>query len=267
MSEFPISRRFLLIGTASFVPAVAFGQNQTRHEGCEPIDRLILKAYDVANHPASAGFSVDPIAIAEAQAKVDEALKLVGQQIDLSDAAQRAAALDTVEAVGTSLLFIGGIALGAAAGPAIVAGVAFSGTMLLARAALAPERLGPEAVLTNVAGSRVPGLIQAFEEGATVASKNVGNVQVVGNASRVAASSIVGGAFAAFSVYQAVGSTNDFVAAQAKLRAFETDLLAAKSALQALLTQDTLNGMRQACGLAVAQDLEGLWSMQCRELQ
>ena len=258
-----ISRRRFLKDAAALVPVVGLTQGLSAQEvnqtgDCGPVERLILASYDVANNPASAPFSFDPLAIANAQAVVNRALAKVREKADLSDAKYRQATLDALDAAGSVLLFIGGIAIAPTAGVAIIASVAFSGTMLIARGASAPEKLSADDVLTNVAGSRVPGIIQAFEEGAVVASGNAGTIQAVGNTARVTASSIVGGAFSVYAVYQAVGSTNDYVKAAAELQKAEAALVAAQDALSGLQNQALLNEMRQACALAVAEDLESV---------
>ena len=263
MTKQIFSRRRFLKEAAALVPAVGLAQGLSAKEAertadCGPVERLILASYDVANNPASAPFSVNPLAIAEAQARVNEVLAIVRKKADLSDAAQREAVLDALDAAGSALLFVGGIALAPAAGVAIIASVAFSGTMLIARGASAPEKLSADDVLTNVAGSRVPGIIQAFEEGAVVVSGNAGTVQAVGNTARITASKIVGGAFFVYAVYAAVGSTNDYLEAAAELQKAEAALVAAQNALGDLQNQALLNDVRRACALAVAEDLEAV---------
>jgi len=243
------SRRKFLIGVAGLAGSTIFPLSPawSQSSGCNIISRLIVEAQTNVDDPGSWQLSLDPLAVHQAKANVVklklEIKKLSGVVADN----RRAQLLDYTDAVGGSLLLLSGVFIGL--GPALIASVAFAGSMLVVRTVSSPIRINLKDFLLNVGGSRLPSVIEAFGEGAGVISKNAASYgKVAGN--------ITGAVFVAYSFYQFAQSTEKFQASTAKLDHLHDVLAGLEDDLSELEQLNKLLEMRRACAQAVADDLK-----------
>lgn len=252
-------RRRFLIGAAGLAGSAIFPLSPvwSQSSGCNIISRLIVEAQANVDDPGSWQLSLDPLAVSRAKANVAklklEIKKLSGVVADN----RRTQLLDYTDAVGGSLLLLSGVFIGL--GPALIASVAFAGSMLVVRAVSSPIRVNQKDFLLNVGGSRLPGVIEAFGEGAGVISKNAASYgKEAGN--------VTGAVFVAYSFYQFAQSTEKFQASTAKLGRLQDALAGLEDDLSELEQLSKLLEMRRACTQAVADDLKIIATENCPKI-
>jgi len=265
MAEYGISRRTaLILGGSTVLAGGLGGQVLAQNGGCSVIQQILTNATADAQNPGPWAMTLDPLAVERLMSDVS-ALKddLNGLPEDV-DEARTNSLLAYADAVGGTLLLIGGVAA-ALAGSAtlgagiLVAGIAFSGTMLIVRGVYAPERPGIADVLTNVGGSRLPAVFEAFGDGAVVLSRNAATYGRV-------AGTVTGLAFTIYSYVQFAQANATYQRGTAELQRLREDLEAAEADLAQLRDIATLQETRRACAQAVVDDMTAAGAGICTQL-
>ena len=250
------SRRSFSLNTAALAAIISlpYKSSSAQTVGCNIISELITKAQTDAANPASWQLTIDPLAISHAK---DNVARLKAEIESLSgaiDVKRKVQLLDYADAVGGTLLLLSGFFVGV--GPVLIASVAFASTMLVVRSVNSPVDVKQKDFLVNVGGSRLPGVMAAFGEGAGVISKNAA---VYGKL----AGNVTGAVFVIYSFYQFAQSTESFQDSTVKIGKLKDTLSNLEADLSELEQQNKLIEMRQACAQGVIDDLGVLSTESC----
>ena len=235
------------------IPVVSIAQQPK----CNTLEYILASAIADKSDPAIWALTLDPTVIAQLQSKIVEFRKSINSLNGTVNKKRTKQILAYADTVGGLLLIVGGVSFGAPA--AFVAGIAFSGAMLITRAALSPEDVTQKDVLTNVAGSRIPEVLNQFGEGATVLSKNAAKYGK-------AAGAVTQAAFQIYSFYSSAQATNEFQASTQELQQLIEKISAVESEIQNLSQVEHLKEVRKNCVQAIIDDFTPLQNLYCRGL-
>lgn len=248
-----IQRRTFALGGlgTSLIWALPAHSEVSAADGCGVIERILSESQAQAQNAGSWALTVNPSFVLETSAKVQRLKDDIDSLTGVVQDNRREQLLDYADAVGGSLIFLGGLV---APVPFLIGGLAFSGTMLIVRGLAAPQAPDQKDILTNVAGSRVPVVVSEFSQGlqdASVISSKAGGYGRLGG-------TVVGGAFVVYSFYSFAQSTQTFQASTVELQRLREKLDEVASVLEELQEQQALEEMRRACAAAVVDELGGM---------
>ncbi len=240
-----ISRRHFLAG-GSALGAVAILPVSAKAQGCNAIARILTNAQSQYDDPSNWALTLDPAIIRRMQQQVAQMRQDIAALSGVVSANRRRQLLSYAELIGNSAVLLTGFAVGFA--PAIIASVALSGGILVARTLIAPEQPKLGEVLTNVAGSRIPVLIEAGGESAIALSRNAARYGR-------AAGALTSVGFLAYGFWDFAERTDEFQASTAALQQLKDQLEETEKQLQTLSDQAQLQRMRRDCARAIIEDL------------
>lgn len=171
-----------------------------------------------------------PTILSNARIKLDElkmAMPAAGESLDQ---ARRAELLDLIGLVGGSTLLIVGI-VGAPAATLILAGMALSTGLLIARGLTAPNTLDPQEVVALQTVSDIERSLVAAGSSGPIAARSAANT----------AGTLVGGATTAYSFMVWLNSLNGTIVAEAEFDALHGEMSTIEAAFAPL---DDANAMR-----------------------
>lgn len=243
----------------------------TSSTDCTPLFRIMLEAENIIGNSGADAITLDPLILARTKNSVDTLEKdvdalLVKMRSSAAtvDANRIKQLLDYTDTVGSFLLLIGGVSLGFGAGPMLVAGIAFGGTMLVVRAVASNTTpLTEKQVLLNVTSKRIPGILKTFGEGTVVVSKNA--------ASKLsAAGTVTGGVFTVYSFWNFLNSTKEFKSStvahgklEDELKKMKVELSSLSDVLVEMESNQLMKDIRKACAKAVTNDLTAVAAKHC----
>lgn len=239
-------RRQFILSTIGVGANIALPRSvQAQQSGCEILEQLLANSKADEKDP-NVWAALHPLFVNNVQLEITKLRARIDNLSGTVDAKQTEAILNAIDAFGTAALVGAGFAIGAM--PAFIAGIAFSGTMLIVRGGFSPQKLTSEDILTNVAGSRVPTLLETFGQGAVAISKNAAKYGKI-------AGHLTDGIFVGYSAYKAFEASQTFDSSSKELQRLKDALAALEADLGALNKSEALQKMRQACARAVIDDL------------
>lgn len=253
---------------ASMLGGQVFAQNTLLSSDdpvCSVIDQILANAAADANDAGPWSLTLDPFAIERLLSGISELKAGLDGVPEVVDKARAMALMAYAEGVGSGLLLIGGVAATAAGAATLgagilVAGIAFSGSMLIVRAIATPERPGAADVLTNVGGSRLPMVFEAFGDGAVVLSRNAATYGRI-------AGTVTGLAFTLYSFVQFAQANAEFQRGTAEMQRLRDELASAEAGLAELRDFASLQATRRACAQAVEAEMSAARGGICTRLR
>lgn len=239
-------RRFIKTATATGMALSAPNLLLAQQSGCDILGSLQADALADAQDAGPWSITLDPLAVANARQRAADLRQKIDSLSGVVDGKRREQLLQYVDALGSSVLVLSGFFIGI--GPALIAGVAFGGTMLLLKAVTAPNDVNQKDILLNYASSRAPEYMELAGQGAGVVSKKAAQYGSV-------AGHVAGAGFALYSFYEFGQITASFQASTAELGRLRDDLVPIEAALAELEDLQILLQMRRDCAAAAAEDL------------
>lgn len=241
MHNFCMERRvFLSLFGSSFLANPGLAQT----EGCSELQRAKYLA-EAGVQGVGLWVAADvPTILLNARIKLEELKSAMPAAGETLDAARRAELLDLIGLVGGSTLLIVGI-VGTPAATLILAGMALSSGLLIARALTAPNTLNPEeAVALQTVGDIERSLVAAGSSGPLVA-RTAANT----------AGTLVGGATAAYSFMVWLNSLNGTVVAETEFDALRGEIATIETALAPLDDANAMQAVRFDAMTAIEGEL------------
>ena len=201
--------------------------------------------------------SVAPSAVASARERT-RALRLELEKADeVVNQARRVQLLELVNAVGTSLFVITGLALSASAAPAVFAGsVLYGGGMIVIRGLVIPESPDGVDIARSVGLGRIGGVMEVVGSDSHLVSQSTARFSKIGGL-------LVSTASVAFDWIDFSRSTNKLHRATLERQNMEKSLLKAEDSLKKLVDQEVARKLRRDCLKAIEHDLRKVSESSC----